>query len=80
MKGYFAANNTAYMVMEYAEGEPLDELLDRRGKLTGAVGAGAAGGGRSAAAYAEVAMALQPPKSSHQCANVDARVEGGWTR
>ena len=34
VKGYFEANNTAYIVMEYEEGEPLDKLLDRRGKLT----------------------------------------------
>ena len=31
---YFEANNTAYIVMEYEDGEPLDELLRRLGTLT----------------------------------------------
>ena len=31
---YFEANNTAYIVMEYEEGEPLDRLLDSHGTLS----------------------------------------------
>ena len=31
---YFEANNTAYIVMDYEEGEPLDRLLQRLGTLT----------------------------------------------
>ena len=31
---YFEANSTAYIVMDYEDGEPLDKLLDRRGTLT----------------------------------------------
>ena len=31
---YFEANATAYIVMEYEEGEPLDRVLDRRGTLS----------------------------------------------
>ena len=30
----FEANNTAYIVMDYEDGEPLDELLQRHGTLT----------------------------------------------
>ena len=30
----FEANNTAYIVMDYEDGEPLDALLDRHGTLT----------------------------------------------
>ena len=29
----FEANNTAYIVMDYEDGEPLDELLQRHGTL-----------------------------------------------
>ena len=31
---YFEANNTAYIVMDYEDGEPLDALLERHGTLT----------------------------------------------
>ena len=31
---YFEANNTAYIVMDYEDGEPLDVLLERHGTLT----------------------------------------------
>ena len=31
---YFEANRTAYIVMDYEEGEPLDRLLERHGRLT----------------------------------------------
>ena len=31
---YFDANNTAYFAMEYEVGEPLDQVLRRRGRLT----------------------------------------------
>ena len=31
---YFEANNTAYIVMDYEDGEPLDVLLKRHGTLT----------------------------------------------
>ena len=31
---YFEANSTAYIVMDYEDGEPLDKLLDRHGTLT----------------------------------------------
>ena len=31
---YFEANRTAYIVMDYGEGEPLDRLLERHGTLT----------------------------------------------
>ena len=31
---YFEANSTAYIVMDYEDGEPLDVLLDRHGALT----------------------------------------------
>ena len=31
---YFEANNTAYIVMDYEEGEPLDRLLDGHGTLS----------------------------------------------
>ena len=31
---YFEANNTAYIVMDYEDGEPLDALLQRHGTLT----------------------------------------------
>ena len=31
---YFEANRTAYIVMDYEEGEPLDKLLERHGRLT----------------------------------------------
>ena len=31
---YFEANRTAYIVMDYEDGEPLDRLLERHGKLT----------------------------------------------
>ena len=31
---YFEANRTAYIVMDYEEGEPLDRLLARHGRLT----------------------------------------------
>ena len=31
---YFEANRTAYIVMDYEEGEPLDRLLQRHGRLT----------------------------------------------
>ena len=34
VKQFFRDNNTAYIVMEYEDGEPLDELLDRHGALT----------------------------------------------
>lgn len=32
--GYFEANNTAYIVMEYEDGRPLSVLLERHGTLT----------------------------------------------
>ena len=31
---YFEANRTAYIVIDYEEGEPLDRLLERHGRLT----------------------------------------------
>jgi serine/threonine protein kinase/uncharacterized protein YhfF len=31
---YFKGNGTAYIVMDYEDGEPLDEVLDRLGRLT----------------------------------------------
>lgn len=34
VKQFFRGNNTAYIVMEYEDGEPLDELLDRHGTLS----------------------------------------------
>ena len=34
VKHFVEMNNTAYIVMEYEDGEPLDELLRRRGALT----------------------------------------------
>ena len=34
VRDYFEANNTAYIVMDYEEGEPLDRLLERHGTLT----------------------------------------------
>ena len=34
VRDFFKANGTAYMVMDYEEGEPLSDLLDRRGSLT----------------------------------------------
>lgn len=34
VKQFFRDNNTAYIVMEYEDGEPLDELLRRHGALT----------------------------------------------
>ena len=34
VRDYFRANNTAYIVMDYEEGEALDVLLDRLGSLT----------------------------------------------
>ena len=47
----FEANNTAYIVMDYEDGEPLDALLRRHGTLTEAAveAGGAAGGGWAAA-------------------------------
>ena len=33
VRDFFEANRTAYMVMDYEEGEPLSDLLDRRGSL-----------------------------------------------
>ena len=34
VRDYFEANRTAYIVMDYEEGEPLDRLLERHGRLT----------------------------------------------
>ncbi len=34
VRDYFEANNTAYIVMDYEDGEPLDVLLQRHGTLT----------------------------------------------
>ena len=34
VRDYFEANHTAYIVMDYEDGEPLDRLLDRHGTLT----------------------------------------------
>ena len=34
VRDYFEANRTAYIVMDYEDGEPLDRLLERRGTLT----------------------------------------------
>ena len=34
VRDYFEANRTAYIVMDYEEGEPLDKLLERHGRLT----------------------------------------------
>ena len=34
VRDYFEANRTAYIVMDYEEGEPLDRLLARHGRLT----------------------------------------------
>ena len=34
VRDYFEANRTAYIVMDYEEGEPLDKLLERHGHLT----------------------------------------------
>ena len=34
VRDYFEANRTAYIVMDYEEGEPLDKLLERHGTLT----------------------------------------------
>ena len=34
VRDYFEANNTAYIVMDYEDGEPLDVLLRRHGTLT----------------------------------------------
>ena len=34
VRDYFEANRTAYIVMDYEEGEPLDKLLESHGRLT----------------------------------------------
>ena len=34
VRDYFEANHTAYIVMDYEDGEPLDRLLERHGTLT----------------------------------------------
>ena len=34
VRDYFEANRTAYIVMDYEDGEPLDRLLERHGTLT----------------------------------------------
>ena len=34
VRDYFEANRTAYIVMDYEDGEPLDRLLERHGPLT----------------------------------------------
>jgi serine/threonine protein kinase len=34
VRDYFNENNTAYIVMEFVEGEPLEKLLERKGTLT----------------------------------------------
>ena len=34
VRDYFEANGTAYLVMDYEDGEPLDRVLERKGTLT----------------------------------------------
>ena len=34
VRDYFEANDTAYIVMDYEDGEPLDRVLERKGTLT----------------------------------------------
>jgi serine/threonine protein kinase len=34
VRDYFNENNTAYIVMEFVEGEPLEDILEKRGRLS----------------------------------------------
>jgi serine/threonine protein kinase len=34
VRDYFSENNTAYIVMEFVEGQPLEEIIEKRGRLS----------------------------------------------